>query len=307
MEVFNIALATDCRLDDDFFKIIEANAGRKNLSTYLIYPYNLDETLSKVENNQISFSALYDRASDTSFQFRNLYPLLAKNQCYYLVNLDNQKTAADKSIMHTYFVENNINVPKTVILPAYSEQKILNVSERDFNALNRPFVIKPSLHTGAGSGVYLNAYTLPEIEQRRKQFPDDKYLIQEKIYPREIYLKRFWCRSFYVCGTVITTWWNDYRHRYEVLSDNDQIRLDLDKIQEIMHRIHHICKLHFFSTELAITESNKIYAIDYVNEICDMRLKSTYPDGVPDEIVEQIAEKIVAHIYISITDNNNMA
>jgi nicotinamidase-related amidase len=32
--------------------------------------------------------------------------------------------------------------------------------------------------------------------------------------------------------------------------------------------------------------------VDYVNEMCDMRLKSQHPDGVPDHIVESIAASV---------------
>jgi len=36
----------------------------------------------------------------------------------------------------------------------------------------------------------------------------------------------------------------------------------------------------------------KFIAIDYVNEVPDMRLKSKAFDGVPDEIVQKIAQRI---------------
>ncbi len=63
-----------------------------------------------------------------------------------------------------------------------------------------------------------------------------------------------------------------------------------------MKKIYGVCGLDFFSTELAINSENKLVVIDYVNEMCDMRLKSKHYDGVPDNIVEQIAAQIASAI-----------
>ena len=41
--------------------------------------------------------------------------------------------------------------------------------------------------------------------------------------------------------------------------------------------------------------------IDYVNEICDMRLKSLHLDGVPDEIVQKNSRQIAAHVKTQIS------
>ena len=296
MEIFSIGLATDCHLDDDFFDLIEKAAHVKGLTTYKIYPDNLDDVLFNIANNTIRFLTFYDRASDTSPQFLRLYSAQTNEQISYFVDLYQQQMASDKSQMHKHFVENNINVPKTIIVPEYIQQKAVNLIESDLDILGRPFVIKPSIHTGAGSGVFLNAYTLADVEEKRKEFPQDKYLLQMKIYPREIYLKRFWFRAFYICGSIIITWWDDYKHRYEPFSARDLENIDVNQIDRVMKKIHDICRLNFFSTELTITGENNIYAIDYINEICDMRIQSKYIDGIPDEIVKNIAEKIVNHL-----------
>ena len=38
-------------------------------------------------------------------------------------------------------------------------------------------------------------------------------------------------------------------------------------------------------------------AVDYVNDSCDLRLKSRHADGVPDEVIHQIAERIAEFGY----------
>jgi hypothetical protein len=36
--------------------------------------------------------------------------------------------------------------------------------------------------------------------------------------------------------------------------------------------------------------------VDYVNELCDMRPKSTTPDGVPDELLLWVADRMADRI-----------
>ena len=61
-------------------------------------------------------------------------------------------------------------------------------------------------------------------------------------------------------------------------------------------KIEGVCGLDFFSTEIAATSDRKFIAVDYVNEICDMRLASLYADGVPDLVVHEICRKIARHL-----------
>jgi hypothetical protein len=66
-----------------------------------------------------------------------------------------------------------------------------------------------------------------------------------------------------------------------------------------MGKIYSICKLDFFSSEIAITYRDgerKFVPVDYVNEMCDMRLKSKAFDGVPDEVVFKVADRIAEFV-----------
>ena len=60
----------------------------------------------------------------------------------------------------------------------------------------------------------------------------------------------------------------------------------------IIQDIAGICHLNFFSTEIVLDRECQLVAVDYVNDSCDLRLKSCHADGVPDEVVHQIAERI---------------
>jgi hypothetical protein len=52
--------------------------------------------------------------------------------------------------------------------------------------------------------------------------------------------------------------------------------------------IHTVSGLDFFSSEIAVTRDGRFVAVDYVNEICDMRQQSDHVDGVPDDVVSFI-------------------
>jgi hypothetical protein len=59
--------------------------------------------------------------------------------------------------------------------------------------------------------------------------------------------------------------------------------------------IARVSRVRFFSTEIARDVRGRLVVIDYVNEICDMRLRSLHPDGVPDAVVARIADRIAAY------------
>jgi hypothetical protein len=55
-----------------------------------------------------------------------------------------------------------------------------------------------------------------------------------------------------------------------------------------------MCKLQLFSTEIALAVEGTFQVVDYVNDPLDLRLQSDTPEGVPDDIVRFIAEKLTA-------------
>jgi len=90
-------------------------------------------------------------------------------------------------------------------------------------------------------------------------------------------------------------------------SSNRRIRpeeeegFSLQPLRFIASAIREICGLDFFSTEVAFTPAQAFIVVDYVNEMCDMRLKSRYDDGVPDCVVRAIAEELVGFVSASRT------
>jgi hypothetical protein len=101
---------------------------------------------------------------------------------------------------------------------------------------------------------------------------------------------------FYAFGAIIPCWWNDISHVYSILTVEDEQRLDLGGIRAIAQKIFTLCQLDFFSTELVCTKDGRCVAVDYVNEMCDMRLQSKHPDGVPDPVVQEIVARMIEFV-----------
>jgi len=204
--------------------------------------------------------------------------------------------AIDKASMHLEFITAGLNVPYSIIIPPHSQKEDILLSVDDLAILGRPFIIKPCNTTGGGTGVVTGAESLKEVINERMAYTHDKYLIQEKIFPSIIDGKRTWFRCFWAFGKVITVLWDDQTHVYEEITDELKTQINIKKLNQITKAIFGLIQLDFFSTEIVFTNENKFVVIDYVNDQCDMRLKSKHVDGVPDAIVNQIISYLIKAI-----------
>ena len=142
-------------------------------------------------------------------------------------------------------------------------------------------------------GVVTGAETLKEILDERMTNADDKYLLQEKIYPTVLNGRRAWFRSFWAFGKAIPVWWDDQTHLYETILPEHYKNFRLRKLRQITKQIAGLTSLDFFSTEIVLTEYDNFLLIDYVNDQCDMRIKSSHYDGIPDSIVDEIIKNML--------------
>ncbi len=294
---YDFAIAIDWEYDHDFVQILERIAQQEyQLQTYAVMPMNLEETIARLHRDEIEFRFFYDRASDTSPEFYALHQLLLDRKVPILDSIENLNRAADKATMHLEFIANGLNAPYTIIIPPFNTTEHIYLSVLDLAKLGRPFIIKPANTTGGGIGVVDGAETLQDVLQARQKYKTDKYLLQEKVKPLEKDGYRFWFRCFYSCGLVACCWWNDLTHEYQILTPDQIAAYQLGLLFAQVRKIAQISRLQFFSTEIALNQSGQFVVIDYVNEICDMRLKSAHFDGVPDAIVEQIGRYLVRHV-----------
>jgi glutathione synthase/RimK-type ligase-like ATP-grasp enzyme len=287
MNRFDIGIAWEWEYDRDFVYLLNDTALKWCLKPYMISHYNLPETLEKIEREEISFLHIIDRASDADPTFTPLVESLMKGRTKFLNFPSLMDDADNKAKMHLEFMANGIDVPYTIIL---SPTDSFDDRHPHLKAVGIPFVVKPA-SGGGGVGVTLDAkipYTVIEARLRNGGGP---HLIQENIVPKNIRSRRAWSRVFYVCGKVIPCWWDDRTHTYTTLTDREE--KEFSKLKEIAMIAHKISGLNFFSTEVAITEEGKFIAVDYINNVCDMRLQSKAHDGVPDTIVAEIVNTII--------------
>jgi glutathione synthase/RimK-type ligase-like ATP-grasp enzyme len=296
METFDCAILFEWEYDDDFVAILSRHFNLRAISHKTFCPNDFEETLQKILRGELSFKTVFDRASDVDEKCESLVSALLDKGTRVINDPSKVRHSSDKASMHLEFISAGIQVPYTIIISPYSTQKEVSLSTDQLTALGKPFIIKPANTTGGGIGVVTGAESLREVIETRRHHENDKYLLQRKIEPAIVAGKRAWFRPFYVFGKVFTCWWDDLTHLYFEMSEEEKASYNFAEVERIVRKIHDICELDFFSTEIAITSNGDFVVIDYVNEMCDMRVKSKHYDGVPDTIVEQIADQIAAWI-----------
>lgn len=292
METFSLGLAWNWAYDADFVTGIEHVCGLQGLTTYRVEPSNVVETLHRLRSGDITFRTFLDRASDDDESFEPLVRFLAKSSTHFYNQSDHVNRAKDKATMHLEFITNGLYVPFTIIISPYNKKKELELSLSDLARLGRPFIIKPANTTGGGTGVVLGAESLKDVIETRQHHKNDKYLLQETVKPKFLDSNKGWFRILYAFGDIIPCWWDDLTHIYRRVSREDEERHGIAALIEMMRTIQKVCSLDFFSSEIALTESNTFVVVDYVNEVCDMRLQSKHKDGVPDDVVQKIQQLI---------------
>ncbi len=284
----NFGIAWEWKYDDVFIRKLDKELISNGLSSYVINPGNVFETIGLLEHG-MTFDYYLDRASDVDNRFLPIEDIIEMRGGKIFNKNSYALRASDKSTMHLEFLAANLNVPYTFLLPPFNEFSEINLS--GIEKINVPFIIKPSSF-GGGEGVQ-TACTVDDVQRARSEYPNEKYLIQEKVEPLYLDGKRAWFRPIYACGEVYISWWDDNTHVYEILSDEDEKRFNLGEIREIVNKIARVSRLDIFSTEICYSGQNKFVVVDYVNDPCDLRLKSLYYEGVPDEIINNIIQKIV--------------
>jgi hypothetical protein len=296
MEIFDLGIAFIWEYDTDFIALIEENLHEAGLSTFLIGEHNIEEVTSKVYNRRLSFRFYVDRASDVEPAFDELARTLTRRKTIIINPYKNVHHAIDKASMHLEFLSSGLNVPYSIIIPPHSELEEIKLTVEDLSILGRPFIIKPCNTTGGGIGVVTGAESLGEVLEERLNNTNDKYIIQEKIYPTMLDGRRAWFRCFWAFGKPVAVWWDDQTHIYDELTTDEILNHGLKRLLQKTRAIAKITQLDFFSTEIVLNDKNNFVVIDYVNDQCDMRLKSLHYDGVPDNVILRIINNLKNYI-----------
>ena len=285
---FDLCLPWYWEHDIDFVHFVERACSDQGLTFWQITPDNLLESLSALYKGEKTFNTLLDRSQGEN----RFLPINNWAKEYHKKRINPPELSAwseDKATMHLELINAGLHTPHTVILPPFLEQPIL--ANLDLAPLGNQFVIKPS-HGGGSEGVVLGASSLDQILRARMEFPSQKYLVQSTISPRTIQGRQAWFRVFYAAGKTYPCWWHPLTHVYSAVTSPEEHRHELSALHDIARRIASLCRLDWFTTEIALTLEEFII-VDYVNDQIDTRIQSKAVDGAPDEIIHDIASQLV--------------
>jgi hypothetical protein len=289
MDRYHLCVAWNWEYDADFVALLQKAFAHRDLALLQITPANAAACCAALRNGHIAFGALLDRASDTAPQFLPLvawarqHDVLSANPYY------SARRAWDKATMHLDFIAAGLPVPYAIILPSFDEQP--EIDAPDLGPLGQSFSIKPACQ-GGGVGVVNAAASMEEVHAARREYPDEKYLLQAQVRPMQLDSGQAWFRVIYCFDEVYPCWWDVHTHVYRPLHRTAQTQRAFDGLRELAVQIAAVCGLQLFSTEVALADGEEFVIVDYVNDPLDLRLQSQAVDGVPDAIVGAIADRL---------------
>ena len=290
MITYDFCIAWNWKYDADVVSIFNEASHSHGFSLLQVTPGNLTDILESLNNNRIAFRVFFDRASDTDKRF---IPVDQWARDHAVLRINTHERAArscNKATMHLDFITAGIQTPYTFIIPPY--EKHPGLKAKDLSPLGDTFFIKPA-HGGGGEGITREATSFTQVLIARQVKPADHYLLQAHISPVQLDTRPAWFRVIYCTGRVYSNWWDQRTHVYTPVTAEEENRYNLSQLQCITATIARVCELELFSTEIALTPEGLFVVVDYVNDQIDLRLKSKCHDGVPDDIVYDIAHRLI--------------
>ncbi len=290
MRNYDLCLSWYWPYDCDFVHHVEDACGRLGLTLWQVTPAGILQAVTDLYGGKSGFGSLLDRAQD-DLRFEPLRRFALEHGLHRINPPELSHWSEDKATMHLELIQAGLQTPYTILFSPFVDQPLL--PGLDLSPLGSKFVLKPAVG-GGGEGVILNCCSPDDIQRARMEFPDQKYLAQEYVEARLIDGRAAWFRIFYVGGDCIPCWWNQASHAYSLLTPQDEMCFGLGALRSITDSVAKVCRLDWFSTEIAQTPGGRFVVVDYVNDGIDLRVQSKASDGVPDEVVKRIAEGLVA-------------
>lgn len=288
MSSYDLCLAWYWPFDHDFVCYVEEACQARGLTLWQITPANLLPAISELYTGKVAFATFLDRTTD-DLRFEPIRRFALHNHLRRINPPELSHWSEDKATMHLELIQAGLQTPYTILIAPFVDQPLL--PDLDLSPLGPNFVIKPAAG-GGGEGVRLNGRTAEDIQCARLDFPNQKYLVQEHIPACLIADREAWFRIFYVGGEAIPCWWNPATHIYAAVTSEESQQYGLEPLWSLTERIARVCKLDWFSTEIALAPDGRFVIVDYVNDGIDTRIQSKASDGVPDEILKRIAERL---------------
>jgi hypothetical protein len=289
MQTYDLCLAWYWPYDYDFIRFIGEACAARGVTLWQVTPANVLQAITELYTGGVSFKHLLDRAAD-DLRFEPIRHFAKERHIHRINPAELSHWSEDKATMHLELIQAGLQTPYTILISPFVDQPILR--KLDLTPLGANFVLKPAVG-GGGEGVIMNASSPEDIQRARLEFPDQKYLAQEQVRACWIAGREAWFRIFYVAGICIPCWWNPITHGYGILTPDEERQFELLPLRSITEKIAQVCKLDWFSTEVALTPDGHYVVVDYVNDGIDTRIQSKATDGVPDQALQQIAERLV--------------
>jgi hypothetical protein len=281
--------------DDFFIHRVQQECAQHRLNFFLIEPLWVEAFYENLSAERLHVRVLLNMHSEHHLPddiFHRLVKLAASRGTRVIDPPAVALAAFDKAQLHPQLMAAGLRVPYTVIVPATAADTF-ELSPVERQALGTPFVIKPSLGYGR-RGLVLDAVSERDLARSRAAWPDPHYLLQRRIVPRVLSGEPAYFRVYYVFGSIFLAWWNCFTDCYRIVRPGESDEYGLKPLREISLSIAALTGMTFFSTEIAITETNEFVVIDYVNDQCHLLAQSSNPQiGVPDELVSAIAQCLV--------------
>ena len=284
---YDLCLPWYWEYDDAFSGMVERACIEEGISLWQVTPGNLLDSITALYNGVTTFKTLLNRGQGEP-TFEPIQRWAREHGARRINPAEISAWSEDKSTMHLEFISAGLNTPHTIVLPSFLEQPV--IPPIDLTSLGENFVIKPS-NGGGGEGVIIGASGMDQILRARMEFPRQKYLIQSHITPKIVGGKPAWFRVFYANAETYPCWWATDTHIYQNVTAEEEAREGLDRLRDITRCIASICRLDWFSTEIALADD--FVVVDYVNDEIDTRVQSQAMDGVPDEVINNIARQLV--------------
>jgi glutathione synthase/RimK-type ligase-like ATP-grasp enzyme len=295
VRIYDLAMTHKLDADDLFIHRIQQHCAEARLNFFLIEPAWVENFYQALKDRRVGMKVLLNMHSEHHLPddiYHKLVKLAAEQQTQVIDPPERALLAFDKSKLHPQLIGAGIHVPYTVIVPR-AQIDTIQLTDEQKAGLGSPFVIKPSLGYGR-KGLVLDATSEKDLQRSLTAWPDENYLLQKKILPREINGAPAYFRVYFVFGAVWVAWWNCYKDNYRVVTPQEGNEFNLKPLEEIIRRIAALTGMNFFSSEIAQTENGEFVAIDYMNDQCHMLSQSANPQmGVPDEVVAGIARQLV--------------
>jgi hypothetical protein len=246
----------------------------------------------RLEAGEIHARCCLDRVWDWGGEYEMHVSAVQRHVPLMLNDYDKVRRIWNKVTMHMELIAHGLHAPYLMLVPSIEENP--NPPALDLAPLGPRFSIKGAY--SGGSGVLKPAMSWSDVLDQRREWPSDQTIVQAWVEPKMLGKRRAWFRVFYACGATYLCWADDRTHIQEIVTPEEEGRFQLSILRGMAQQIAGLCGLNLFSTELALADNNIWHVCDYVNEPCDYRLKSSVVNGVPDEVVAGVADRIASWV-----------